>query len=165
MEVVLEPGPLTADEWEPFGWLPVADTDPADGRHTLEFAWADPHLNVISHAPDEVTRADDGIVVDRLYRHDSHTQALMPLDVVSVVVVAPAAVTFATASDAEHLRAFRLRPLDRFVLHRGTWHWGPFPVGDAPVNVLNVQGRRYAEDNACVDLGGLGLRTVVPVSR
>ena len=50
------------------------------------------------------------------------------------------------------MRAFRLRPLDAFVLHRGTWHWGPFPLGGDPVQLLNVQGRRYAEDNASVDL-------------
>ena len=28
-----------------------------------------------------------------------------------------------------------------------------FPVGDAPVHLWNVQGKRYAEDNACADLG------------
>jgi hypothetical protein len=50
------------------------------------------------------------------------------------------------------VRAFRLRPLDRFALHRGTWHWGPFPVGTEPVQMFNVQGKRYAEDNASVDL-------------
>ena len=166
MLVVLEPQPLTADTWAPFGWVPVADTDPTDGRYTLEFAWADPHLNVIRHTPDEIERAAEGFVVDRLYRHDSHTQALMPLDAESVVVVAPADVEFADGNDLDHLRAFRLRPLDRFVLHRGTWHWGPFPLGDTPVNLLNVQGRRYADDNASVDLGAqLGIRAVVRVPR
>ena len=38
------------------------------------------------------------------------------------------------------------------VLHRGTWHWGPFPVDADSVRLFNVQGLRYAEDNACVDL-------------
>ncbi len=54
--------------------------------------------------------------------------------------------------DLDTLRAFVLKPLDCFVLHRGTWHWGPFPIERAPVRLLNVQGRRYAEDNASVDL-------------
>ena len=27
--------PLTADAFAPFGWIPVADTDPTDGVHTL----------------------------------------------------------------------------------------------------------------------------------
>ena len=41
------------------------------------------------------------------------------------------------------------------MLHQGTWHWGPFPIRDASsVRLLNVQGRRYAEDNASVDLSG-----------
>ena len=35
---------------------------------------------------------------------------------------------------------------------RGTWHWGPFPVGPEAVRMFNVQGKRYAEDNASVDL-------------
>ena len=52
--------PLTADAFAPFGWLPVADTDPDDGIHTLTYAWADPHLNVIAHAYDEVDHTDTG---------------------------------------------------------------------------------------------------------
>ena len=51
------------------------------------------------------------------------------------------------------MRAFALEPLEAFVLSRGTWHWGPFPRGPEPVRLLNVQGARYAEDNASVDLG------------
>ena len=50
------------------------------------------------------------------------------------------------------MRAFVLQPLDTFVLLRGTWHQGPFPLGPEPVQLLNVQGARYAEDNASVDL-------------
>ena len=50
------------------------------------------------------------------------------------------------------MRAFALPPLTGFALFRGTWHWGPFPVGDASVHLWNVQGKRYAEDNACADL-------------
>ncbi len=50
----IEPQGLTAEGWAPFGWLPRADTDPRDGDHHLEFAWDDPHLNVIGHARTEV---------------------------------------------------------------------------------------------------------------
>ena len=42
------------------------------------------------------------------------------------------------------------------VLHRGTWHWGPFPVNTPRVDMLNVQGLRYAEDNDCCPLGPVG---------
>jgi ureidoglycolate hydrolase len=145
--------PLTAAAFAPFGWLPVADTDPSDGRQTLQFEWADPHLNVISHAPDEIDHTDRGAPLCAiLYRHATHTQALLTLDVDAVVAVAPAEVTFSSPSDLDTIRAFRLAPLDTFVLHRGTWHWGPFPLGSEPVRLLNVQGRRYAEDNDSVDL-------------
>ncbi len=43
------------------------------------------------------------------------------------------------------------------MLHRGTWHWGPFPIEADEVRLFNVQGLRYAEDNRCVDLAAKGL--------
>ena len=54
------------------------------------------------------------------------------------------------------MRAFRLEKLDAVVLHRGTWHWGPFPLGDEPVLLFNVQGLGYARDNASADLAVAG---------
>jgi ureidoglycolate hydrolase len=146
------PAPLTEGGWEPFGWLPVHDTDPRDGDHTLRFDWADPNLNVIAHRYDEVEHTERGAVCAVMYRHDTHTQALMPLNVPSIVAVAPAQVDFGDAAHLDEVRAFSLAPLDCFVLFQGTWHWGPFPLGSEPVQLLNVQGARYAEDNASVDL-------------
>jgi ureidoglycolate hydrolase len=157
----IEAEPLTAEAWQPFGWIPVADTDPADGSHRLTFAWDDVHLNVISHAPEEIDRTADGLYCDAMFRHDTHTQALLTLDVPSVIAVAPAGVDFTGAGDLESVRAFLLRPLDRFVLHRGTWHWGPFPLGDRPVTLYNVQGLRYAEDNTKMELADRGLAVEV----
>ena len=145
-------GALTTASWSPFGWLPAADTDPADATHTYEFVWGDPHVNVIAHHAHEVEATDAGLVCDRFYRHDTHTQVLLPLDVDSVIAVAPRDIQFATAADLDTVRAFTLTPLTGFALFRGTWHWGPFPVGDAPVHLWNVQGKRYAEDNTCADL-------------
>jgi ureidoglycolate hydrolase len=150
--IALEASPLTPAAWEPFGWVPAEDTDPADRTHTYEFLWGDVHVNVISHALEEVEHTDRGAVCAVMYRHDTHTQTLMPLNVDSVVAVAPAGVDFSEPAHLDTVRAFRLRPLDRFALHRGTWHWGPFPVGTEPVQMFNVQGKRYAEDNASVDL-------------
>jgi hypothetical protein len=148
----VSPGALTAVAWAPFGWLPAADTDPADATHTYEFTWGDPHVNVIAHHADEVEHTDTGLVCDRFFRHDTHTQVLLPLDVDSVIAVAPADVDFAEAADLDAVRAFALAPLAGFALFRGTWHWGPFPRGDASVHLWNVQGKRYAEDNTCADL-------------
>ena len=146
-------GALTAEAFAPFGWLPVADTDPRDGDARLHFEWADPHLNVIAHAPDEVDHAPSGDPLCAiLYRHATHTQALMSLNVDAVVAVAPADATFESAQDLDLVRAFRVAPLAAFVLHRGTWHWGPFPLGTEAVQLLNVQGLGYARDNASVSL-------------
>jgi ureidoglycolate hydrolase len=150
--VTVKAQPLTADAWAPFGWLPVHDTDPADGEHMLEFVWGDPHVNVISHAYDEVEHADRRARCDRLYRHDTHTQTLMVLNCDAVMAVAPASIDFSQPEHLDEVRAFLLHPLACFVLHRGTWHWGPFPTRPGTAELFNIQGRRYVEDNASIEL-------------
>jgi len=153
--------PLTAEAWAPFGWIPVADVDPADGAHRLAFDWADAHVNVISHAPDEVVRDATGLRCERMFRHDTHTQVLLALNGPSVIAVAPADADFSNPADVDAVRVFRLEVFDSLVLSRGTWHWGPFPLGDEPVRLFNVQGLRYAEDNASVELAAQGIDLVV----
>ncbi len=150
--ITIDTEPFTPNAWREFGWVPVADVDPSDGIHSLEFSWEDAHLNYISHAPDELERDGDRFVLERLYHHDTHTQALMPLNGSSWIAVAPAFVDFSRTDHLDTLRAFLLDPLACIVLHRGTWHYGPYPLGDEPVRLLNLQGRRYEEDNAYVDL-------------
>ncbi len=151
------PEPLTDAAWTPFGWLPVADVDPRDGEQRMTFEWQDAHVNLIGHARSEVPQTDRGLRCDMLFRHDTHTQALMPLNVPAVIAVAPSEVEFAQERDAAAVRVFRIEPLESLVLHRGTWHWGPFPVDAPEVRLFNVQGLRYAEDNRCVDLAAKGL--------
>ena len=106
----------------------MADTDPADGPHRLEFAWDDVHVNRIGHRRDEVPAVPGGPALPDAVPPPTHTQVLMPLDIASVMVVAPPGVPFTSASDAAAAEAFVLQPLEAVVLHRGTWHWGPFPV-------------------------------------
>jgi Ureidoglycolate lyase len=152
----IQPVPLSGDAWAPFGWLPVADTDPSDGDHRLEFAWQDVHVNRIGHRRDEVPSIAGGLRCEVLFRHATHTQVVMPLDVTAVVVVAPAEVAMRSPGDVEEVKAFVLDTLEPIVLHRGTWHWGPYPIGADSVELFNVQGLRYAEDNESVDLAALG---------
>ncbi len=156
--------PLNEDAWAPFGWLPVADTDPQDGRHRMAFEWDDAHVNLIGHGRSEVPETTDGFRCEMLYRHDTHTQSLMPLNVPAVIAVAPADIEFTEEGDTDLIRAFRLEPLEPLVLHRGTWHWGPFPIEGDEVRLFNVQGLRYAEDNRCADLAGKGLSVDVVVT-
>jgi ureidoglycolate hydrolase len=164
IDVVIEVQPLSHETFAPFGWLPGAEGDEHDKGNALEFVWSDAHLNYIAHRPDEVERRSEGAVVERLYRHATHTQGLMPVNADAVFVVAPAGIDFATDADLPTLRGFVLHPLDVVVLHQGTWHWGPFPVGDQPVRLLNLQGRRYQEDNDSVDPGAaVGATVVVPM--
>jgi hypothetical protein len=88
----------------------------------------------------------------------------MAIDVPAVIAVAPADVDFSEPADVESIHAFRLEPLEPLVLHRGTWHWGPFPVDAPSVRLFNVQGLRYAEDNARVDLAARGMDVEVVLS-
>jgi hypothetical protein len=149
--------PFDAAAWEPYGWVPVTDTDPRDGEHRLKYEWDDAHLNVIGHSLEEVVKTDDGLLCGELFHHNTHTQALMSLNCDCVIVVAPAGTSFAGGADLDNVKAFLLHPLEPIVLHQGTWHWGPYPLDDTPVSLLNVQGLRYAEDNGRVDLGALEL--------
>ena len=164
MAVVIEVQTLDRDAFAPFGWLPAPEGDEHDERQELAFEWADAHLNYIAHAAEELRRVPEGAVVERLYRHRTHTQALMPANGEAVLLVAPATADFSTEADVRALRAFLLHPLDVVVLHRGTWHWGPFPTGADPVRLLNLQGRRYREDNDSVEPGAaLSVQIVVPL--
>jgi ureidoglycolate hydrolase len=155
-QVQVVPLVLTAESWQPFGWLPVRDTDPSDGQQRLHFEWQDAHVNVISHQRDEVATTEHGLVCDRFFRHLTHTQVLLVLNCPAVIAVAPSACSLQEASDLLAVRAFRLGPHDAVVLAAGVWHWGPFPVGQLRVDLFNVQGLRYAEDNTFADIRGLG---------
>ena len=153
----IETEPFDEAQWAPFGWVPVRDTDERDGKQRLHYDWDDVHLNVIGHSLEEVSKTDRGLRCDELFHHETHTQALMALNCDCVVVVAPAQKSFDPPADLDGVRAFLLHPLKPIVLHAGTWHWGPYPLDDEPVSLLNVQGLRYAEDNGRTDLAGLGL--------
>jgi ureidoglycolate hydrolase len=151
----LEARPLTAADWSAFGWVPLRDTDPRDGVARLEFEWGDVHVNLISHTADEVPHTNRGLVCEKLFRHLTHTQALLVLNCPAVVAVAPAGCRFEAGDDAAEIRAFLLAPGDPLVLHRGTWHWGPFPIAEPRVDLYNIQGRRWPEDNDCARLDAL----------
>ena len=153
--------PLTEAKWQPYGWLPRADTDPADGTDRLHYEWSDAHVNLIHHRRDEVPSTSDGLVCEMLFHHLTHTQVLLVLNCDAVVVVAEASTKFSSSDDASRLRAFRLRPLDSLVLHRGTWHWGPFPISEPRVDLYNVQGLGYAKDNDMANLVDLGIATEI----
>jgi len=158
------PEPLSEAAWAPFGWLPVADTDPRDGDHRMVFEWGDAHVNLIGHARNEVPETATGLRCEMLFRHDTHTQSLMPLNVPAVIAVAPAGVEFEQESDVGTIRAFRVERLESLVLHQGTWHWGPFPIEGPEVRLFNVQGLRYAEDNRRVDLTAKGMAVDVDLT-
>jgi ureidoglycolate hydrolase len=113
-------------------------------------------VNLIGHRRDEVPEVPGGLRCQVLFRHVTHTQVVMPLDVDAAEVVAPPGLDMVHVADVDRVQAFVLPKLSAIVLHRGTWHWGPYPIGAESVELFNVQGLRYREDNASVDLEALG---------
>ena len=81
-----------------------------------------------------------------------------------MIVVAPAGTEPTAGDGVDGVRAFLLEPLAPVVLHRGTWHWGPYPRFAESVALFNVQGRRYIEDNRSCDLAAAGLPLDVQLS-
>jgi ureidoglycolate hydrolase len=159
--VTLTAEPLTRDGFAPFGALPPDEGDEptADLEFTLNDGWA----NYIGHTLDEIDVVDGALRCDVLNRHDTHTQTLMPVSGDAIVVVAPAAVAMTTVADIASARAFVVRQYECVHLARGTWHWGPYPIGAPMVRVFNIQGRGYPNDNGVAALASdLGVVFDVP---
>lgn len=149
----LQVTPFTVAAWEPFGTVPADELDPASELTHVEFGWADPHINFIGHTYDEIDRTDTGAALCTLLnRHQFHTQALMAMNAEALVVVAPPGTTFESEADLDLVRAFVLPRHVAIVLRLGTWHWGPYPIAPGRVELFNVQGKRYKEDNGVAEL-------------
>ena len=95
---------------------------------------------------------DGKLRCELLNRHDTHTQTLMPMSGDAVVVVAPAEVDFSEPGHFDTVKAFALPQHACVHLHRGTWHWGPYPVGASEVRVFNIQARGWPTDNGVAEL-------------
>lgn len=147
--VELKPVAATIESFAPYGVLPP---DEGDGNPTadLEFLLHDGWVNYIGHSLDEIEVRAGRLRCELLNRHDTHTQTLMPLDNDAIVVVAPPGADFSQAAHFDAVRAFALPRLTCVHLHRGTWHWGPYPMGAEHVRMFNIQGRGYPNDNGIV---------------
>jgi len=145
--ITIRAEPVSHEAFAPFGVLPSDEGDEHD-RADLEFTLDDGHVNFIAHTADEVPHTDAGAPrCELLNRHDTHTQTLMPVDVDGIVVVAPAALDFSDPAHLDEVRAFVLPRLAAVHLHRGTWHWGPYPRSGRSIRLFNVQGSGYRDDN------------------
>ncbi len=147
--VELKPVEATIESFAPYGVLPPEE---GDGNPTadLEFLLNDGWVNYIGHSLDEIEVRNGRLRCELLNRHDTHTQTLMPLDADAIVVVAPPPADFSEPAHFDAVRAFALPRLTCVHLHRGTWHWGPYPVGADHVRMFNIQGRGYPNDNGIV---------------
>ena len=147
--IELVPIAATRESFADYGVLPP---DEGDGNPTadLEFLLDDGWVNFIGHTLDEIEVRDGCFRCELLNRHDTHTQTLMPMSGDALVVVAPPDVDFSQPDHFATVRAFALPRHTCVHLHRGTWHWGPYPVGADEVQIFNIQGRGYPNDNGVV---------------
>ncbi len=140
--------PLTPEAWARFGTLPSDERDEnAYRRSDLEFLWNDGQVNFIAHDNNEVTLSEGRVRCELLNRHDTHTQTLMPMTSDAYIVVAPASVDFTSSDHFLEVAAFRVPQHVPVHLNRGTWHWGPYPLGADSLRIFNIQGRGYVNDN------------------
>jgi ureidoglycolate hydrolase len=143
--------PATRGSFAPYGVIPPFE---GDGNPTadLVFTRDDGWVNFIGHTLGEIEVRNGKLRCELLNRHDTHTQTLMPMSGDALVVVAPADVDFSRPEHLELVKAFSLPQYACVHLHRGTWHWGPYPVGATEVRVFNIQARGWPTDNGVAEL-------------
>ena len=110
--VSLSVAPLGEDALGAFGWLPVPDTDSRDALHRLRLRVGrpEPQRDRARLRRGRAHRRELQYAV--MYRHDTHTQAFTPLNVPSVVAVAPASLHFSDVRHLDEIHAFPRGPLD-----------------------------------------------------
>jgi len=149
--IELRPEPATRESFAAYGVIPPVE---GDGNPTadLVFTRDDGWVNFIEHTIDEIEVRAGRLQCELLNRHDTHTQTLMPMTGDTIVEVAPAEVDFSQPAHFDTVKAFALPQYSCVHLHRGTWHWGPYPVGSPNVRVFNIQARGWPTDNTVVAL-------------
>ncbi len=125
--IALIPQPLTSAGFAPFGDVIEAALDGSSAMNEARFERFD-DLCAVDFAPGghvAISIASCSVpttlplCIDKIERHPLGSQAFVPLqDCTMVVVVAPPGEAVAAAD----LRAFVARPRQGFNYHRGTWH-------------------------------------------
>jgi ureidoglycolate hydrolase len=149
LELKLEPA--TIESFAPYGVIPPFE---GDGNPTanLVFTRDDGWVNFIGHSLSEIEVRAGRLRCELLNRHDTHTQTLMPMTGDALLVVAPADVDFSAPEHLDAVKAFALPQYACVHLHRGTWHWGPYPVGADELRVFNIQASGWPTDNGVAEL-------------
>jgi ureidoglycolate lyase len=76
-----------------------------------------------------------------LERHNHTCEAFIPISGSSLFVVAPPG-----QLQLDAVRAFLLEPGSAVLLHRGTWHWAPFPLTQSADFLLALRAETPTED-------------------
>lgn len=168
--------PLTRDGFAPFGDVLAPTPGRIDNNDLLDGGYArmsDPvpgerraDFDVLDYWGDIATISRDTMRLGYLRtkrrplafswfeRHLKGTQSFMPLGgVESVICVARAGdPALGTLPDLNTVRAFRMDGRSGINLHPGTWHWTPFPVGDAADFIILVRAAVVDDDLHFIDL-------------
>ena len=133
--------PLTRTAFAPYGQVLSSEPDLAEigTRDGEEFM-----LNILTYAYRELR-------CDHLNAHHRATQALFAMGRPALLVVAPAGTAFDDHAALDGVEAFVIDGTAGVNLAYGTWHWGPYPLGDE-VSLINLQGRGFADDNEVAQL-------------
>ena len=91
------------------------------------------------------------LLVDTMEFHAYTWEAFMTLDSDSCICVAPA--TEVEQLDLKTMEAFRIPSGTMIYLHRGVWHYAPYPLGSSILHSLVILPERtYANDCAKITI-------------
>ncbi len=116
----------TAQSFAPFGTLLDKPARPATTlRGDISFWHATGDLSDLngSGVTAYLTAHQREALLDRVERHNQTCEAFISIHGQSLFVVAPPG-----DLDPLLIRVFLLEPGQSVLLHRGTWHWAPFPI-------------------------------------
>ena len=141
-ELIVEITPLSRVSFAPFGQVLSVTPDEALIELRESEAWV---LNVLSYDSRPLR-------CDHLNAHRRATQMLLPLaGGRALIMVAASGVSFHDREALGSVKAFVLDGSAAVNLALGTWHWGPYPLDDH-VDLLNLQGRGFVDDNEVAHL-------------
>ena len=139
---------LTTDAFLPYGRFASLSSPggPALGESPIRFFRDLLPLGSGQALSASVTQVDAmPLTVDTMEFHTDTWEAFVSLDSDSCICVAPA--TASRQLDVDTLEAFRVPAGTMIYLHRGVWHYAPYPLGSPVLHSLVILPERtYAND-------------------
>lgn len=137
---------LTAAELQPFGHLLSDSNAPIPTDEGFGFGLTVSDLPISKNLCTGLLVCEPrSTAVSKMERHLKTPEILVALEGDSLLCLAPP--TAKTKDLHKASKAFMVRQGEALVLHPGTWHWIPFPLGDTPSRFLVIFRRETGEDD------------------